>query len=299
MATREIIRFGPPGHFYECPRWHAGQWWASDMRGQMVYRYSNDGEATAVLKLDDRPGGLGWLPDGTMVVVSIEKMKLLFLDAGFAVASELDLSHLAGETKGFLNDMWVLPSGDIYVGFGQDLHTYGLASELGAIIHVDIDRNARVVATGLAFPNGIVVTPDGKTLVTAETGNPRVSGFAINSDGSLGERQDWGLVDPQKDSRPEGSPPLGEKLVMLDGCGMDADGCLWAADVSSACLRIAGGGEIVDAIFLPDGLLAYACMLGGEDGRTLMICGADDNYQDRMIRKAAQLFLVRVAVPAA
>jgi sugar lactone lactonase YvrE len=124
---------------------------------------------------------------------------------------------------------------------------------------------------------------------------PQLTAFAIAADGALGPARPWAVLEPRRDRRPAGAPPLGAEVATLDGCGMDREGYVWAADLRSACIRIAEGGEIVDAVFLPDGLRTWACAVGGEDGTTLMMCGADDNFHDRMSRKASQLFTLSLA----
>jgi sugar lactone lactonase YvrE len=297
MAEPEISAFGPPAHFYECPRWRNGRWWVSDMRGRTVYSLSEGGEARIEAEVD-RPGGLGWSADGKLLVVSMDAKALLRVGPGGAVEARTDLSPLAGEIEGFCNDMAVDAAGNAYVGFDADFHKYGSDAELGMIFLVPANGAPRVVAKGLAFPNGIMFAPDGKTLVVAETMKPRLSGFVIAADGSLGPRAVWGALDPLKDERKGGGPPVGARGFSLDGCAMDAEGCVWAADVSETCVRIAPGGAIVDAIRLPDGMRTFACALGGPDGRTLLICGADDNFADRVSRKSARLYVTRVAAPA-
>jgi sugar lactone lactonase YvrE len=149
------------------------------------------------------------------------------------------------------------------------------------------------------MPNGIVFTPDGSRLVVAETMKPRFLSFAIGPDGSLVDRQVWGEVGARRDARAVREPPLSSGAVNLDGCCMDAAGHIWAADVGPACLRIAPGGDVVDAVFLPQGMRTFACALGGSDGRTLMICAADEDFRDRASRRSAQLYVTRVDVPAA
>ena len=297
MAEREISVFGPPAHFYECPRWRGGRWWVSDMRGRTVYSLSEAGEAKVEIEVD-RPGGLGWTADGKLLVVSMDAKTLVRIGAGGGVEARTDLSPLAGEVEGFCNDMAVDAMGNAYVGFDADFHKYGSDAELGMIILVPPDGAPRVVAKGLAFPNGVMFTPNGETLVVAETMKPRLSSFTIAADGSLGPRTLWGSLDPLNDERKGGGPPIGPAFS-LDGCGMDAEGCVWAADVNTGCLRIAPGGAVVDAIFLPDAMRAFACSLGGPDGRTLLICGADANFADRASRKSAQLYTTRVTVGAA
>ena len=299
MTQRDIRIFGPPAHFYECPRWHGGRWWASDMRGGAVYSFAPDGRAQVELTLDDRPGGLGWAQDGSLLVVSMTARKLLRVAPdGSAQAVSPDLSPLFGDVAGFLNDLAVGPHGDVYIGYDADPHRYDNDADLGMILRVSPAGDAAIVARDLAFPNGMVVTPDGSALVVAETMQPRLSGFALQADGTLGPRQTWGMLDPRGTVRAGGRAEIGDRPVNLDGCAVDSAGFIWTADVGSGCLRIAPGGDVVDAVFLPDGLRAFACALGGPDGRTLMMCGADDNFADRTSRREGRLFETTVEVPA-
>jgi sugar lactone lactonase YvrE len=298
-TAREITPFGPPAHFYEDPRWHDGRWWAVDMRGKTVFSFGADGAAKVELELaDDRPSGLGWLPDGTFLVVSMEKRRLLGRAPGarsFEVYA--DLAPLVADVDGFLNDMTVDTAGHAYVAFDADIHKYASDAALGRLVHVNPQGRAEIAATELNLPNGIVVTRDRKTLIVAETMKPQFSAYPIAADGSLGERSVWARLHPKADKRAAGGPPLGEESPALDGCWMDAEGCIWVADSRSACLRVAPGGAVVDAIFLPGEMKSWACCLGGEDGRSLMICGADANFQDRMSRKGSQLFITEVDAP--
>jgi sugar lactone lactonase YvrE len=298
MQARQVTAFGPPARFYECPRWRAGRWWVSDMRDGKVHSFSPEGEARVELVIDDRPGGLGWTPDGRMLVVSMNAKRLLQV-AGGAVETAYDLAPVLGDTEGFCNDLGVSAVGHAYVGFDADHLKYPSDADLGRIARVGPDGQVALAAQGLAMPNGIVFTPDGAQLVVAETMRPRFSGFAIAPDGSLGERSDWGALDAQQLGRAIGAPAPWERPVNLDGCAMDAERHIWAADVSSGCIRVAPGGEVVDAVILPDGMRAFACGLGGPDGRTLLICGADDNFQDRASRISSQIFVTRVNAPAA
>lgn len=297
MGERKLAAFGPPARFYECPRWRDGRWWLSDMRDARVYSFSPEGEPRVEFEVE-RPGGLGWTAAGDLLVVSMDALKLLEVSGG-KVRRTHDLAHLVGDTRGFLNDMAVSPIGHAYVGFDADYQLYGPDAELGMVIHVSPAGEARVAARGLAMPNGVVFTPDGSRLVVAETMKPRFLSFAIGPDGSLGEQEVWGVVGPRRDARAIREPPLSDGAVNLDGCAMDAAGHIWAADVGPACLRIAPGGAVVDAVFLPDGMRAFACALGGPDGRTLMICAADDDFKDRDKRMSARLYVTRVDTPAA
>jgi len=299
MTRRDITSFGPAAHFYECPRWHGGRWWASDMRGGAVYSFAQDGSARVELTLDDRPGGIGWAQDGSLLVVSMTARQLLRVAPdGHAQAVCDDLTPLFGDVAGFLNDLAVAPSGDVFIGYDADPHRYGNDADLGMILRISPAGEAAIVARDLAFPNGMVITSDGETLVVAETMQPRLSGFALQAGGLLGPRQTWGLLNPRGALRTGGRAEIGDRSVNLDGCAIDREGHVWAADVGSGCLRIAPGGEVVDAVFLPDGMRAFACALGGMDGHTLMICGADDNFSDRTSRREGRMFATTVEVPA-
>jgi len=300
MPDRTIAEFGMPGHFYECPRWHDGRWWVSDMRGGAVYSFTPEGKQRVELRFEDRIGGLGFTPDGALLVVSMEHRKLLRVRPGGSgeVEHAFDLSGLFGETQGFLNDLAVSSTGHAYVGFDPDFTRYGRESELGAVVHVTPGGEVSVAATGLAFPNGMVFAPGEASLIVHETMKPRITAYEIAGDGSLGPGFVWAFLHPKRDERPDRSVPLPESETSLDGCAIDAEGCLWSADVGSGCLRVAEGGAILDAVFLPDNLHAMACGLGGPDGHTLMICGSDDNFHDRTSTKDGKLFVTRVEVPA-
>jgi sugar lactone lactonase YvrE len=299
MGAGQVAPFGSPGHFYECPRWRADRWWVSDMRGRKVYSFTADGAASVELELGDRPGGLGWTRDGDLLVVSMEAKALLQIaPEGRRVSKAFDLTHLVAHTPGFLNDLVTSSSGHVYIGFNSDLDRDGHQASLGRILHVTSEGAAGVAAEGLPFPNGMVISPDGSTLIVADTMSSQFRGFPIQRDGSLGEAFTWAALDPRKDMRARREPPLTDSPARLDGCAIDAEGHIWAADLVSGCFRIAPGGAVVDAVFLPDGLRPIACAVGGPDGRTLLICGADDNYRDRELRRDARLFTARVDVPA-
>lgn len=297
MSQRQIIPFAPPGHFFEGPRWRDGRWWVADMRGSAVYSYSPEGAPRTELEIrDDRPSGLGWLPDGGFLVVSMLKQQLLCRAPNSDAFSVLaDLTELSGDIDGFLNDMAVSRDGHAYIGFDPDNKKYGFESDFGMVFHIDPQGRAEIAARGLCFPNGISLTPDESTLVVVETGRPQIAGFSIGANGALGPAVSWAGLDPRVDKRPAGQPTLGVKGAMLDGCAMDVDGCIWVADINSACLRVAPGGDIVDSVFLPGAMRSWACALGGDDGKTLLLCGAEQNGQDRS-RAESQLYVTRVDV---
>ena len=297
MAENRISPFGGPGHFYECPHWHGGRWWITDMRGQAVYSFSQNGEVREELRLEERPGGLGWSPDGALLVVAMDSKKLLRWRPGSRSVEEFaDASVICSDIDGFLNDMAVSKSGHAYIGFDADYTKY--KEPLGMIVHVAPDGRAEIVARELAMPNGIVFAPDGNNLLVAETFRPNIVGFKIEASGKLGPPDAWAVLEPKADKRQKRQPGIASKAAMMDGCDIDSEGHIWVADIYTACLRVAPGGDIVDAIFLPDGLNTVACGLGGSDGRTLMICGAESDVTDRVGKKSSHLFTARVDVPA-
>lgn len=291
--------FGPSGHFYEGLRWHDGRWWVADSAAGVVLSLDAQGAARTELTVaGDHLLGLGWRPDGSMLVVSMHRRQVLRRSpGGSAVEVFADLSALTADLKGFINDMCVTADGHAYVGFDVD-HT-DPEPERGMLLHVDPMGRTEVAARGLCFPNGIVLTPDRRTLVVAETFRPRFTSFAIAPDGRLGPPQVWADLSQKRDRRADPRPPFSKGRTSLDGCAMDADGCVWVADVREACLRVAPGGDILDAIHMPPGLHPFCCALGGETGRQLLICAADTDIANRMTRKGAVLFMAEVGVPAA
>ncbi len=265
--------------FPEGPRWHDGRWWFSDMDRAVVCSVGPSGELTIEQEVPARPSGLGWRPDGTRLVVSMEDRRLV--DA--AGATVADLSGLAGW---HCNDMVVTERGDAYVGnFGFDLHGGGRFTTASLVLVPAVGGPPRVVADRLAFPNGTVVTPDDSTLVVAETFGRTLTAFAIAGDGSLGDRRVWADVTPH-------TP---------DGICLDAEGAVWlASPTTSAFVRVAEGGEVLDLIDLDPGHWAVACMLGGPDGHDLLLCCADtDAERSAAHRSDGYLLMTRAEAPHA
>lgn len=260
------------GTFFEGLRWHEGRWYVSDFYADRVVAVTPGGAAEDVLSVPV-PSGLGWLPDGTLLAVSMTE-HAVFRDAGDGTATlHADLSAWS---RGAANDMVVDAEGRAYVGnYGYDLAER--ERPRGAtLVRVDPDGTATPVADGLHFPNGSLITPDGSTLIVAETIASRFSAFTIGADGSLGDRRVYAQVAP--------TPPLeshDERYSAVefapDGCTLDAEGCIWAGDsLHHRAGRIAPGGEVLEEIPCPDGLVFYGAMLGGEDGRTLALAAAPD-----------------------
>lgn len=280
------------GRFFEAPRWHADRWWVSDMTTRSVSSFAPNGEPRVEFELQDRPSGLGWLPDGSLIVVSMDELLLLRRQEGRAAREVyVDLSSLCGEVSGHLNDLVIDDAGNIYVGFDPHFSEHGFQSEFGSIIHVDPRGKAIIAARGLHFPNGMVLAHGGTELIAAETGSPRLTRFRIEPSGALIDRSVWANVIAP------GEPLVSWGDTGLDGCTIDAQGCVWVANSgTSDCLRVLPGGEISDIVRLPARYRAIACALGGTEGRTLLVCGFDLGPDNDLDSSVSDLFEVGVAV---
>ncbi|MBF6569293.1 MAG: SMP-30/gluconolactonase/LRE family protein [Candidatus Binataceae bacterium] len=239
--------------FGEGPRWHKDQLWYSDFYLHTVHRTDMSGHVTTVCELPNQPSGLGWTPDDRLLVVSMLDRKLMRLDPD-GLKTHADLSGLAAF---WCNDMVTDSRGRSYVGnFGYDL-MHGEAPKPAELILVDLDGKARVVARDLIFPNGTVITPDGKTLIIGESFVNRLTAFDIAADGSLSNRRLWAQTG-------EATP---------DGISLDAEGAIWmASPMSAEVLRVREGGEVLER-FKPS-QPPYAVMLGGADRKTLFVVTA-------------------------
>lgn len=247
--------------FGEGPRWHDGRLWFSDFFDHAVKSVTAAGRVAVELALDDQPSGLGWLPGGDLLVVSMTKRRVLRRGADGALSVHADLSGLA---TWHCNDMVVDVQGRAYVGnFGFDyeaaLADRGLEGILkdnttAKLALVEPDGAVRVAADDLHFPNGTVITPDGRTLILGETFASRLTAFDIAADGGLSNRRVWAEIGPR----------------VPDGICLDAEGAIWVANPAAPeCVRVAQGGEVLETI--ETALPCYACMLGGADGRTLFM----------------------------
>jgi sugar lactone lactonase YvrE len=236
--------------FPESPRWHDGALWFSDFYTHRVQRVGLNGRRETVVEVPGQPSGLGWLPDGRLLVVSMTDRRLLRLDAQ-GLTEVADLSALA---PFHCNDMVVDAKGRAYIGnFGFDFASRQAPRSTGLIL-VQPDGQARLVAQDLHFPNGTVITPDGRTLIIGETYAARLTAFDIAEDGSLSGRRVWAALDKT-------SP---------DGICLDAEGAIWlASPTSREVIRVREGGEVTHRLPTPG--QAVACMLGGPDRRTLFV----------------------------
>jgi sugar lactone lactonase YvrE len=291
--TRDLRTVIEEMAFTECPRWHEGRLWFSDFYTYRVYSAAEDGtDLRTEAEVPGQPSGLGWLPDGQLLVVSQRDRKIVRRDHDGTLVTHADLQALV---PAHLNDMTVDSTGRAFVGnFGFDLMT-GAPPASTSLHRVDPDGTITTVASDLWFPNGSVVTAEGTLLVDETFGN-RVTAFEIAADGSLGSRRIWASFGPvpQESATGTASP-----VIAPDGCALDADGCLWIADaIGNRALRVREGGEVIDEISPGTGV--YACALGGSDGRTLFLCVAPDFLEaNRRPAREARIVATRVEVPAA
>lgn len=279
--------------FLEAPRWHENRIWFSDFYRHHVYSAREDGsELREEAHVPAQPSGLGWLPDGRLLVVSMRDRRILRREPDGTLVTHADLSGVA---TGHLNDMSVDERGRAYVGnFGFDLMS-GAPLETAALHRVDPDGTVTEVARDLWFPNGSGITPAG-TLVVNETFGNRVSAFDITPDGRLANHRVWAEFGPLPSDRELGKALPGLAVAPDGGC-LDAEGAMWIADATGGrLLRVIEGGTITDEV--KPGTNVYACALGGADGRTLFACAAPDF--DQTARTAArEATLLATTVPVA
>jgi sugar lactone lactonase YvrE len=263
--------------FPEGPRWRDGTWWVSDQLGGTVQRVDATGGHECVLEVD-APSGLGFLPDGALLVACMNDPRLVRVDAGggeHGAEEVVDLRALAGH----LNDMVVTPDGRAYV----DVYDDHFDRSTHRIALVAPDGDVSMVAGDVAYPNGITTTPDGTTLLLAETFGGRITAFTVEADGTLSGRRSWADL-------PEGTHP--------DGLCLDANGDVWVASyLAGEFLHVREGGEVLDRVSIP-GRWAMSCCLGGDDGRSLLLCTAETTQDDYFAgRSVGHLDVLRVDAP--
>ncbi len=267
--------------FGEGPRWHDGRLWYSDFHQAAIYSVGPGGDRRAEhLDLPDRPSGLGWMPDGSLLVVFMTSRRLMRDPGDGSLVEHADLSDLAAWD---CNDMVVDARGNAYVGnFGFDLEA--LASYAPAdLVLVRPDGSAEVAARDMRFPNGSVITPDDATLVVAQSFGGNFVAFTIRNDATLTDRREWAAVP--------GTAP--------DGCTLDAAGGIWFSDaLGSQVVRVEEGGRVTHRVPTPQP--SFACMLGGDDGTTLYALCAPGSHPDQCAGKAAgAIYQVPVEHPRA
>jgi sugar lactone lactonase YvrE len=264
--------------FPECPRWHEGRLWFSDMHDRKVWAMTQHAQSQLICEVAGQPSGLGWLPDGSLQIVSMTDRKLLRLQKGYL----LEVADLTPFFAYNANDMVMDSQGRAYIGsFGFDLDGRG-ESQSTSIVCVEPDGEAWVVIEGLLFPNGSVFSEDGRTLIVAESFGQRLSAYDVNEDGSLANPRVWADLRPN----------------VPDGICMDIDGAVWVADpVKKGIMRVLEGGAITDWISTGD-RGAYACALGGSDMRSLFICTAESSNPARTVEmRSGRIEMIKVEVP--
>ncbi len=272
-------------YFGEGPRWHDGRLWFSDFYAHAVKSIDESGQLRTELELDDQPSGLGWLPDGRLLVVAMKERAVKRLDSTGLVL-HADISHL---TAHLCNDMVVDAHGSAWVGnFGfdldADLKTRGaqvLADHpVTNLVRIDPDGSVHLAARDMHFPNGSVITADGTTLIVAETLASCLTAFNINADKSLTNRRIWASIPG----------------VAPDGICLDKDNHVWVANaIGPEVVLVAEGGDIVERVATSQP--CYACMLGGHDGKTLFaLTAAGSGAQHAAAQKTGKIETVRVLV---
>ncbi|MFE2723807.1 SMP-30/gluconolactonase/LRE family protein [Kitasatospora sp. NPDC059327] len=261
----------------ESPRWHAGQVWLCDWGAQELITVGSDDRPTVVAAVPSFPFCIDWLPepDGRLLIVAGGDRRLLRRETNGTLTPYADLRPLSDRPW---NEVAVDGRGNAYVnGIGYDLMG-GEAPAPGLLALVTPDGAVRRVADGLAFPNGMAVTPDGSTLIVAESHAARLTAFTIGPGGELTDRRVWAEV--------AGSAP--------DGISLDAEGAVWFADVPGrCCVRVREGGEVLRRIAFDRG--CFSCALGGPDGRTLFVTAA--RWPPPQGTRTGRLLAVEVDVP--
>jgi sugar lactone lactonase YvrE len=257
-ATPQVLLAGVA--FPESPRWHDGRLWFSDWVAREVIAVTEDGETEVMARVDAFPFSIDWLPGGPLLVTA--GRELLRMEPDGSLVTHADLSAL---TEHGLNEIVVDPRGNAFVnGAGFDLMGGGEFAP-GMVAVLRPDGSAEVVAEGVAFPNGMAVTPDGSTLIVADSYGKELIGFDLGLDGSLSNRRTWA--------------DLGDGVP--DGICLDAEGAVWYADVPNRrCVRVAEGGGVLGTVQLDRG--GFACMLGGSADTTLFIAAQEWNGPEQV-----------------
>jgi sugar lactone lactonase YvrE len=262
--------------FGESPRWHDGRLWFSDWGAQEVVAAGLDGTREVIVRVPSFPFSIDWLPDGRLVIIAGGSGLLLRREADGALVTHADLTGLSRHPW---NEIVVDGRGNAYVNnIGFDFP--GGAFAPGMVALVTPDGSARQVADGIAFPNGMAVTPDNATLIVAESHGKKLTAFDIAADGSLSNRRVWADL---RDGYP-------------DGICLDAANAVWYADVPNKhCVRVRQGGEVLQTIDLDRG--CFACALGGADRKTLFLLAREWHGAANMTGGPRTGQLLTVAAP--
>jgi sugar lactone lactonase YvrE len=265
----------------ECPRWHDGKLWISDHPMKQVLTVGADGVPSLFAEVPNRPMGIGFLPDGAVLVVSMEDARLL----RYQGTSCAEYANLAEITVGMLNDLVVDGRGWAYASnTGRGPH-YTLPRKPANIGLFIAGQEPRLVASDLQLSNGLAVTADGSTLIVAETLGARLTAFTIDDGGGLSDRRVFA--------------DLGGEVP--NGISLDAEGAVWVSSHKGRFLRVMAGGKVVDSVDVPGGThrMAIACMLGGADRRQLFMVSVDDLPRDEAMLGTGRVDVVTVDVPGA
>ena len=260
-------------------RWRNGKLWFSDLLASRIMTVDLTGRTEALGEVPGHPSGLGFTPDGKLLVVSMRDSRLLRLEPEGLV----EAANLSRLVRAYCNDMVVDSAGRAYVGdVGFDRHA-GEAPRKGALVRVDPDGLMCVAADEVDFPNGAVISPDGRTLIVAETFGRLLSAFDIDESGALAHRRVFARID--------GTP---------DGIALDAEGAIWVADyLGHRILRVREGGQVTRVIDTGE-RNAFACALGGPDGRTLFYSTSiGKTHPDFQKNKLGRIETLRVEIPGA
>jgi sugar lactone lactonase YvrE len=271
--------------FGESPRWHDGRLWVADWGAQEIIAVDLEGKSEVIVKVSfpSFPMCFDWLPNGQLLIVSSRDGLLLRMESAGSLVTHADLTGVSKKGHPW-NEIVIDGRGNAYIN-NQGFDFPGGEFAPGTIALLKPDGTTRQVADGIAFPNGMAVTPDNSTLIVAESYGNKLTAFDIEASGSLSNRRVW--ADTGKDHP--------------DGICLDAEGALWYADVGSKhCVRVREGGEVLQTIELDRG--CFACMLGGADRKTLFIVatewkGAEENMTDGS--RTGQILTVRAPAPHA
>jgi sugar lactone lactonase YvrE len=266
--------------FPESPRWHDDRLWFSDWGAHEVIAVDLEGRSEVMARVRSFPMCIDRLPDGRLLIVSAMDGLLLRREHDGSLVTHADLSGLADHKW---NDIVVDGRGNAYVNnTGFDFPGGEFAP--GILALAAPDGSTRQVADGIAFPNGMVVTPDNSTLIVAESYGSRLTAFDIAADGGLSNRRLWADLD--------GGAP--------DGICLDAESAIWYGDVpNKCCVRVREGSDVLQTIQLDRG--CFACMLGGPDKRTLFLIANDWGGPANMAEgsRHGQVLTVEAPVPGA
>jgi len=265
--------------FGESPRWHENRLWFANWGTGEVVAVDSYGKSEVMVRVPTTiPFSIDWLPDGRLLVVSGPEGLLLRREPDGSLVSHADLRSLS--EKGW-NEIVVDGRGNAYVNGGGFNLVAGEPFAPGMIALITSDGSARQVAGGIAFPNGMAVTPDNTTLIVAESYSRKLTAFSIARDGALNNRRVWA--------------DLGDGVP--DGICIDADGAVWYGDVpNKRCVRVRQGGEVLETINLDRG--CFACMLGGTDRKTLFLMAAEWHGPQKMAGAALTGQVLRTSAPA-